>query len=110
VDVPNPTLKLSPGMYAETEIALVGKNNALTLPSAAVVHGEGAPYVLAVDNKRVEKKTVTLGIQSPDKVEILSGVAEGETVIVSAQGNYQTGELVHAQPASISTSAGEGGQ
>ena len=110
VDVPNLDLKLSPGMYAETEIALAQRNDALTLPSQAVVHGEGLPYVLAVDDKKVTKKTVTLGIEGPDKVEIRSGLLEGETVIVSAQSNYQTGELVHAQPASIAPSAAEANQ
>jgi RND family efflux transporter MFP subunit len=107
VDVANPSLKLSPGMYAETEIALVHSDNTLTLPSEAVVHGEGEPYVLAVDGKKVEKKTVTLGIEGPDRVEIVSGLTEGQTVIASGQTNYQTGELVRAQPGSVSMIAPE---
>jgi RND family efflux transporter MFP subunit len=99
VDVPNPTLKLSPGMYAQTEIALAQRNNTLTLPSQAVIHGDGEPYVLTVDGKKVEKKKVSLGIEGPDKVEITNGLIEGETVIASGQTNYQPGELVRTQQA-----------
>jgi RND family efflux transporter MFP subunit len=108
VDVANPTLKLSPGMYAETEIALLQRNNVLTIPSQAVVQGEGQPYVLAVDGGKVEKKIVRLGIQGPDKTEIAGGLADGETVIVSGQTNYQPGELVHPQFTSIGMAPAEG--
>ncbi len=108
VDVPNPTLKLSPGMYAQTGIELAQKNNTLTLPSQAVVRGEGEPYVLAVDGQKVVKKTVRLGIEGPDRVEILSGLVEGETVIVSGQTNYQAGEQVRPQAASVANMSEEG--
>jgi RND family efflux transporter MFP subunit len=108
VDVPNPTLKLSPGMYAQTGIELAQKNNTLTLPSQAVVRGEGEPYVLAVDGQKVVKKTVRLGIEGPDRVEILSGLVEGETVIVSGQTNYQAGEQVRPQAASVANVSEEG--
>ncbi len=94
VDVENPALTLSPGMYAQTEITLQQRSAALTIPAEAVVHGENGDYVLAVDNSQVVKKNVTLGIQGPDKVEILSGLAEGETVVLSGQTNYQAGEKV----------------
>jgi RND family efflux transporter MFP subunit len=101
VDVPNPTLRLSPGMYAETEIALEQRSNILTIPSQAVVQGEGEPYVLLVVGGKVEKKVVRLGIQGPAKTEIANGLADGETVIVSGQTNYQMGEMVRPQLTSI---------
>jgi RND family efflux transporter MFP subunit len=101
VDVANPTLRLSPGMYAQTVIALEQHANALTIPSQAVVHGEGDNYVLVVAGEKVEKRTVTLGIQGANEVEIASGLTEGETVIVSGQTNYQVGERVRPQVTSI---------
>ena len=110
VDVPNPSLKLSPGMYAQTEITLQQKEGALTLPSQAVVQGEGGSYVLIVDGKKVEKRLVQLGIQGPDRVQITSGVAENDAVIVSAQANYQPGELVHPQLSLVAAPPAEGGR
>jgi RND family efflux transporter MFP subunit len=106
VDVENPALTLSPGMYAQTEITLQQRSAALTIPAEAVVHGENGDYVLAVDNSQVVKKNVTLGIQGPDKVEILSGLAEGETVILSGQTNYQAGEKVRPQASSVTAPEG----
>lgn len=95
VDVPNPNLVLSPGMYAETVINLQQRKNVLTVPIQAVVQGTSQSYVLALDaNNRVQKKIVTLGVQGPNKVEVTSGLTQGETVIVSGQTNYEVGQQV----------------
>jgi len=95
VDVANPTLELSPGMYAESVISLQQRKNVLTVPIQAVVQGDSQFYVLALDaDHRVHKKIVTLGVQGADKAEITSGLTEGEVVIVSAQANYQVGQQV----------------
>ena len=111
VDVPNPTLKLSPGMYAETTIALQNRDNVLTIPSQAVVQGDAQPYVLIVDGSgHVQKRIVTLGIQGSDKTEIMTGLAQNDTVIISAQANYQTGEKVRPKVTNVSMPAQEANQ
>jgi RND family efflux transporter MFP subunit len=102
VDVPNPKLTLSPGMYAETVISLQQRNHVLTIPSQSVVRGDNDSYVLALDHvNQVQKKTVTLGIQGADRTEIVNGLSAGEQVIVSGQVNYQPGETVRPRPLSI---------
>jgi RND family efflux transporter MFP subunit len=104
VDVPNPDLKLSPGMYAQTVISLQQRNDVLTIQTQAVVQGEGAAYVLTVDpSGKVQKKVVLLGIQGPDKVEVTSGLADGDMVILSGQTNYQAGQTVHPKLATVVT-------
>lgn len=108
VDVPNPELTLDPGMYAETTIQLAQKDNALILPAQAVVQNGDQTYVLVVDaSHHVEKRNVALGIQTPNRVEILSGLQEGEMVIASGQTLYQPGDLVSPHPAFIPTAAQE---
>jgi RND family efflux transporter MFP subunit len=102
VDVPNPDLALSTGMTAETTIVLQARKNVLTIPAGAVVKGAGQPYVLVVDtDNKVQKEPVTLGIQGSDRVEIARGLAEHQNVIVSAQENYQTGQVVHPKLSTI---------
>ncbi|MEO6909816.1 MAG: efflux RND transporter periplasmic adaptor subunit [Edaphobacter sp.] len=111
VDVANPTLALSPGMYAESVISLQQRNNVLTVPIQAVVQGDSQSYVLALEKKnRVQKKVVTLGVQGANKVEITSGLTEGEMVIVSAQSNYQTGQVVRPKIESVSMPGEAGDQ
>jgi len=103
VDVANPTLELSPGMYAETVISLQQRNNVLLVPIRAVVQGDSQSYVLALDkDNRVQKKIVTLGVQGADRAEITSGLKEGDVVIVSAQSNYQVGQTVSPRFESVS--------
>jgi RND family efflux transporter MFP subunit len=108
VDVPNKDLVLSPGMYAETNIELQQKPNALSLPAEAVVQNGDQAYVLALDaNNRVEKLNVTLGIQTADRMEITSGLKEGDRVIASGQSGYQVGDVVAPHTAFIPTAAQE---
>jgi RND family efflux transporter MFP subunit len=108
VDVPNPDLVLSPGMYAETVIQLQKKDDTLTLPSQAVVQNGDQTYVLVVDStNHIEKRNVTLGIQTADRMEILSGLHDGERIIAAGQANYQSGEAVTPHAAFIPTAAQE---
>jgi RND family efflux transporter MFP subunit len=103
VDVPNPDLTLSTGMTAQTTIVLQSQTNVLTVPSGAVLKGDGQASVLIVDtNNKVQKVPVTLGIQSPDRIEILHGLSDHQSVIVSGQTNYQPGQTVRPQIDTIS--------
>jgi RND family efflux transporter MFP subunit len=108
VDVPNRDLSLNPGMYAETTIQLQQKNDALILPAQAVVQNGDQSYVLVVDaTNHVEKRNVTLGIQTSNRVEITSGLQAGDNVIASGQTGYQPGEVVSPHAAFIPTAAQE---
>jgi RND family efflux transporter MFP subunit len=113
VDVPNRDLSLNPGMYAETTIQLLQKNDALILPAQAVVQSSdpsngNSSYVLVVDaTNHVEKRNVTLGIQTSNRVEITSGLQAGDNVIAAGQTGYQIGEVVSPHTAFIPTAAQE---
>jgi RND family efflux transporter MFP subunit len=103
VDVPNPDLALSTGMTAQVTIVLQSQTNVLTVPAGAVLKGDGQASVLIVDtNNKVQKVPVTPGIQGPDRIEILQGLSDHQSVIVSGQTNYQPGETVHPQLSTIS--------
>jgi len=111
VDVPNSDLSLSPGMFAEATIQLQHKPDALVLPAQAVVQNGDTAYVLVVDStNHVEKRNVTLGIQTANQTEIASGLREGEQVIASGQTGYQAGEEVTPHAAFIPTAAQEAGE
>jgi multidrug efflux pump subunit AcrA (membrane-fusion protein) len=57
--------------------------------------GEGKGTVLVVDkSNRIEKRAVTLGMQSAAYDEIDSGLQENEIVIFGSQGQYQAGQIV----------------
>ena len=104
VDVPNPSYQLVPGMYASVRIPLKTAHGVLTLPLQSVqssAAGQGTVLVVNGDNK-IEKRDVTLGLESDTTAEILSGVKENEQVIVGEQSEYKPGELVTPQPVTAS--------
>src|SRR5579863_900045 len=96
VDVSNPLYELVPGMYASVKIPLHSVANVLMVPVQSVLTaGAGKGTVLVVDkNNRIEKRAVTLGMQSAANDEIVSGLQENETVIFGSQGQYQAGQIV----------------
>jgi RND family efflux transporter MFP subunit len=102
VDVPNPSLLLIPGMYAEVNLTLDRRNNVLTIPVMAVdmdsSDSSGAAQTGQVEivtpNHRVEKRKVTLGIETANRVEIRSGLNEGDSVVLSGRATLQPGQEV----------------
>lgn len=98
VDVNNPDLSLTPGMYADVTFDLEQKNNALVIPASAVIQ-EDQPSVMLVDSdNRVQKRPVVLGISGGNSQEITSGLRAGNRVIVGGLSTLQIGEQVSPQP------------
>jgi RND family efflux transporter MFP subunit len=100
VDVPNPALRLTPGMYADVTFNLEQKNNALIIPASAVIQGD-QPSVMLVDaNDRVQRRPVDLGIAGANQQEVASGLQPGDRVIIGGLSTLQPGERVTPQEAS----------
>jgi RND family efflux transporter MFP subunit len=96
VTVPNPNYELVPGMYASVRIPLHSAQNALALPIQAVHTTDASSgTVLIVDgSNRLEKRDVTLGLQTSNFVEILSGVTENQLVVFGEQDQYKAGQTI----------------
>jgi RND family efflux transporter MFP subunit len=83
VTVDNPDLTLRPGTFGEVAIEVESRENALVVPQMAVID---RGFVYVAQGGKAVKKAVRLGLQTSDSVEILSGLQEGESVIV--EGNF----------------------
>jgi len=96
VDVPNPKFELVPGMYASVKIPLHASARVLTVPVQAFQPGsEGKGIVLVVGpGNKIERRDVTVGLQSATDVEITSGLQENETVVFGSLGQYLPGQIV----------------
>jgi RND family efflux transporter MFP subunit len=96
VDIPNPGGLLIPGMYAEATLALDRNGDALVVPLQAVNQENDKADVLVVDaSNKVEDRPVRLGIQTDTNAEVLSGVHQGEQVVVGDRSALKPGEEVH---------------
>jgi len=95
VDVPNPNRALVEGMYAAVTLRLEHKNAALAAPLQAVDRqGERTSVLVVNAANQIEERSVTLGIQNASFAEVLSGLKDGEQVVVSDRGALKAGELV----------------
>lgn len=83
VAIPNAEQRLVAGLFAEGRVA-TAQTQALAVPGAAVDERGIAPIVRRIANGRVAEATVTLGVRDEvaENVEIRSGIAEGDTVLV----------------------------
>lgn len=90
-DVPNPDGQLRINMTAQVYIVENKVSNVLSVPSAAIKKGKQGTYVklLQTDGKSIEQPVKT-GISNRVNTEILEGLNEGQTVIISEEANTQT--------------------
>lgn len=85
VTVPNPNMRLKPGMYATVTIT-TSTVSALTVPRSAVIQtGERALVFVDAGGGNLQAQPVQLGRSGSDYVEVLSGLVAGQRVVTSAQ-------------------------
>lgn len=80
--VPNPRQLLKAGMFVEARLATATRPNAILVPEDAVQPLRTANVVWAVADGKASRRMVQLGARSPGVVEIVSGVQEGEQVVI----------------------------
>ena len=83
-------------MYATASLKLDTHEKALVAPVEAVVRnksGGASVYLVGKDN-RIEERAVTLGMETPAKLEILSGLAVNDVVMIGSRTQVKPGELV----------------
>lgn len=72
------------GMFAEAHVVLAEHANALVVPPAAVVRGEQGAAVYLVTGDTAQRTPVTTGLEQPDAVEVLTGVKDGQSVLITS--------------------------
>jgi len=108
VDVPNPSLVIVPGMYAEVTLPLSQSLDVLAVPMAAVGGTEEKRTVLLVNkNNQIEERPVEVGIETSDSAEIKSGLEAGDLVVVGSRSQLKRGQQV--TPKIVEMSAIKGG-
>lgn len=98
VRVPNSDGQLRLGLFLTAEVPVDKHAHALCVPPDSIYRDDaGQPRVYAVDQDTAKAVPVELGIQTKELVEIVSGVKEGETVIL--KGGYGLGDTTKIQAA-----------
>lgn len=108
VDVPNPNGVLIPGMYAEVNLTLDQRNKVLAIPLIAVdldSNPQAGQVMVVTPTNRVERRKVTLGLETANNVEVRSGLNEGDSVVVSGRASLQPGQEVRPKTAALAENA-----
>ena len=95
IDVENRDGSLISGMYTETQLSLREKKNVLTLPLEAVSrNGDDATVFVVNAQNIVEERPIHLGMEDAARVEVLSGLVEGNLVIIGNRSAFRNGQKV----------------
>ncbi len=101
VVIDNTTGLLAPGMFGRFTVAYEKHDGALTVPVEAIVEEDDQRFVYVVKNNEVERRSIRIGIQYMNNVEILEGLSVDEQIVVVGHSSLSDGARVLAQiPAS----------
>lgn len=104
--VPNPDLEIDPGMYCAVTLNVENHPNALAVPAQAVISGETTSVYVVNQDDQIEIRSVELGLETPDDYEVLSGLKEGDMVVIGNHSELQSGEKVQPKLIELSMLAG----
>ena len=103
IDFENRDGELLPGMYTETQLVLSERPATLSLPIEAVTRsGDTATVLIVTPQNMVEERKVRLGLEGNARVEVISGLEEGDRVVIGNRSQFRSGEKV--QPKEVAPS------
>lgn len=87
VDIENTDDKLNVGMFADVKLSIAESDNAITVPNESIMLESDKRYVYLVssDDKTVEKRYITVGIESDEYTEVADGLMPGDRVVMTGQ-------------------------
>lgn len=94
VEVPNPSSRLKPGMYARVRFVVADHPNVLVLPRNAIVDLEGTRGVFLAAERTARFTPIQTGIVDQESVEVTSGLAEGDSVVTLGAASLRDGDPI----------------
>lgn len=85
VDILNKDHLLKPGMFATVVIFVEEHPNAMTVPTQALLHDERGSFLFIAQGNTAKRRDVTIGIEQNARTEILSGVADSDSIVTTGQ-------------------------
>jgi len=82
ITLENPDEELKDGMSATAEIIIEQHNDVLLIPNRAIQGSWENPFVEVVTDEQIEKRQISIGLSDGIYTEVLSGLEEGEEVIL----------------------------
>ncbi|HKI83703.1 MAG TPA: hypothetical protein VKA63_05135, partial [Candidatus Krumholzibacteria bacterium] len=87
--------QVRPGDFAQVKVQTQRREGNVLVARAAVVNEKGEDVVYVAVDSLAERRVVEVGFEDDDSAEILSGVQDGEKVVVKGQGNLKPAQPLH---------------
>jgi len=110
IEIPNRDFRLKPGMYARVNITTSTRKDALVVPANAVVDLGGRRGVFTPINESAIFRSLQLGTEQSDFIEVLGGLEDGETIITTGAGALRDGDRIVLPGAPAGRSGGGRGR
>ncbi len=94
INIDNQSGELAPGMFARAEIVVNQLESILIVPREAVFSVEGVYKVYQLEGDRAREQTIYIGESTSNSIQIVSGLADGDTVVVIGRNLVEDGSLV----------------
>jgi RND family efflux transporter MFP subunit len=96
IEIPNSTYRLKPGMYARARFTVEKHDQALVVPTLAVVDLQGklGVWLPADEGDTTVFNPVTIGIEQQDFTEVSSGLKEGQRIITTGAAALRPGDRI----------------
>jgi len=92
IELENTDNRIKAGMFADAVFTRELAENAVTIPVESVVDIDSdKPYVYLVKKNKAIKQEIAIGIANDERVEILAGIKDGDTVIIRGQNRIDSG-------------------
>ena len=108
LEIPDPSRRLKPGMFARVNIVYERRENALQLPRNAMLDADGEQSVFVIVKGKAEQRHIRTGLTNSGMVEVLEGLKGDEQVVVVGQAGLKTGtavRVVEADAAAVPANA-----
>lgn len=90
----NPERRLRPGMFARVTLVVDRRNEAIVVPESAIVQRGDGQFVYRVRDGKAELTRVRLGLRQTGRIEVVEGLAAGDTVVTAGQIKLRPGSAV----------------
>jgi len=101
-EVPNSKLDLVPGLYAKVMAYYGAERKALLIPYTSVQTDQQGAYIFVMDdNKKIQRRNITLGQRFAPLVEVTQGLTDADTVVINGFINVRAGQTANPSSTTI---------
>jgi multidrug efflux pump subunit AcrA (membrane-fusion protein) len=94
ITIPNRDHRLKPGMFAQVDVIISKKDDAILIPAYAVIEQSELRKVMTVVDGKANSRLIELGADQGELVEIRSGLRQGDSLIVAGHHRISSGDSI----------------